>query len=134
MPKINTNTNPFTMAPVFTWAFKSSKAPLVGGALFDYITRLNQDGALSCDCQGWRILKKDKQTGLPKPRRCKHTDAVLNEVPEIMQAWRDGKTFATQEFTVPSAPVALPADTTTTKKPKPKQEFSKIRITRFVEY
>ena len=113
--------------PVFTWAFKSSKAPLLGGSTFDYVAQLNQDGTVSCNCPGWRFVKKGQ------PRRCRHTDAVKGEAPELMASWRDGKTFETVEFTAPavhSAP-ALPSDTTSTKK-VPKQ-VTKIKYNRLIE-
>lgn len=133
MPKLNTPKSPHDLAPVFTWGFKSSRAPLLGGVIFDYATRLNQDGTLSCTCQGWCIAKKDKKTGLARPRRCKHTDSVLGEVAELMQAWRDGKTFTVQEFPTSAPQATVSADTTSTKKLKPKSTPT-LKFNRVVEY
>lgn len=127
MPKLKTPKKPEDRTPVFTWGFKSSKAPLVGGVTFDYVAQLNQDGTLSCNCPGWRFVKKGQ------PRRCKHTDAVQNEVPTIMSSWRDGKTFEIQEFSAPQTQhAAVPAETTTTKKVTKPVE-TKIRFNRVVE-
>lgn len=127
MPKLKTPKKVEDRTPVFTWGFKSSKAPLVGGVTFDYVAQLNQDGTVSCNCPGWRFVKKGQ------PRRCKHTDAVQGEVPSIMDSWRDGKTFEIQEFNAPqSFQQPVPADTTSTKKLKPRND-SKIRFNRVVE-
>lgn len=128
MPKLKTPKKPEDRTPVFTWGFKSSTAPLVGGVTFDYVAQLNQDGTVSCNCPGWRFVKKGQ------PRRCKHTDAVKGEVPSIMESWRDGKTFEIQEFSVAtpkSNSVSVPADTTSVKK-KPATN-SKIRFNRVIE-
>ena len=124
MPKMKTQ-KPEAKVPLFTLGFKSSKAPLMGGVTFDYVAQLNQDGTVSCNCPGWRFVKKGQ------PRRCRHTDAVQGEVPELMQAWRDGKTFELQEFSAPQSQVAVPTDTTSTKKAKP--THTKIRFNRVVE-
>lgn len=74
--------------PVFTWAFKSSK-PRAGGAFATYITRLNDDCSLSCDCAGWTI----KRAG--KPRGCKHTKRadVAGEAVEIFEKWKRGESL-----------------------------------------
>jgi hypothetical protein len=111
--------------PVFTWAFRSSKQPLLGGSTFDYVAQLNQDGTVSCNCPGWRFVKKGQ------PRRCKHTDAIQNEVPELMSSWRDGKTFTVQEFSAPQQHHAsVPAGTTSTKT---LPQTSKIKFNRLIE-
>jgi hypothetical protein len=47
-----------------TWNYPGSKPQ-------PYTTTLHDDGLLECDCQGWRIRRKDK------PRACKHTDDVV---------------------------------------------------------
>ena len=80
--------------PVFTWGFKSSKTPLAGGVMFDYVAQLNQDGTVSCNCPGWRFVKKGQA------RRCKHTDAISSEVPDILRSWRSGGTFEVKEFSL----------------------------------
>jgi hypothetical protein len=124
MPKLKTPKKPEERIPVFTWGFKSSKAPLVGGVTFDYVAQLNQDGTVSCNCPGWRFVKKGQ------PRRCRHTDAVQNEVPEIMSAWRDGKTFEMKEYSAPQIAATVTADVTTTKKPK---QQGTLKFNRVVE-
>ena len=112
--------------PVFTWGFKSSTAPLMGGVTFDYVSQLNQDGTVSCNCPGWRFVKKGQ------PRRCKHTDAVKGEIPELMKQWRAGETFEVQEFSAPQAHQKnIPADTTSLKKVRP--TTSTIKFNRVVE-
>jgi hypothetical protein len=126
MPKLKTPKKPEDKTPVFTWGFKSSKAPLVGGVTFDYVAQLNQDGTVSCNCPGWRFVKKGQQ------RRCRHTDAVQGEAPAIMEAWRDGKTFELKEFSAPQAQATVPSDVTSTKKAKPKQ--GTLKFNRVVEY
>lgn len=121
---------PDAKIPVFTWGFKSSSTPLVGGMTFDYVAQLNQDGTVSCNCPGWRFVKKGQ------PRRCKHTDAVKGEVPDIMKSWRDGETFTVQEYTAPQSKSpsvsSLPADTTSVKKLKTPSN-STIRFNRVIE-
>jgi hypothetical protein len=77
--------------PIFTWAFPSSKP--YGGTIVTHETRLEQDGELRCGCLGWCIEKKDKITGLPKPRECKHTKLVAAEAPGILRRWRNGETL-----------------------------------------
>lgn len=121
---------PADKTPVFTWGFKSSSTPLVGGMTFDYVAQLNQDGTVSCNCPGWRFVKKGQ------PRRCKHTDAVKGEVPDIMKSWRDGEKFEVQEYTAPQSKApsvsSIPADTTSLKKLKPPSN-STIRFNRVIE-
>ena len=129
MPKMKVKKKAEEKVPLFTWGFKSSKSPVMGGVMFDYVAQLNQDGTVSCNCPGWRFVKKGQ------PRRCRHTDAVQGEVPELMQAWRDGKTFELQEFNAPSSPAPkadVPAGTTSTTKQKAPTN-TKIRFNRVVE-
>lgn len=128
--KVIKKKSPDEKIPVFTWGFKSSTAPLVGGVTFDYVAQLNQDGTVSCNCPGWRFVKKGQ------PRRCKHTDAVKGEVPDIMQSWRSGEKFEVQEYTAPQSKSpsvsSLPADTTSVKKLKAPSN-STIRFNRVIE-
>lgn len=54
-----------------------------------YTAIVMTDGKLMCDCRGWTIKKAYK------PRRCKHTDALLNDRPsrddgEYMYLNREG--------------------------------------------
>ena len=126
MAKMKTPKPKEVQVPVFTWGFKSSKTPLMGGVTFDYVAQLNQDGTVSCNCPGWRFVKKGQ------PRRCRHTDAVQGEVPELMKAWRDGKTFELKEFNAPQANEAsVPATVTSTKKTK--QQQGTLKFNRVVE-
>lgn len=127
MPKLKTPKKPEDNTPVFTWLFQSSKAPLVGGATFSYVARLNQDETVSCNCPGWIFAKKGK------PRRCRHTDTIQNEVPAILQSWRAGEKFEVQEYTSPAQQSAvIPADTTTTKKVVKKE--TQFKFNRRVEF
>ena len=75
--------------PVYTWAFQSSQPR--GGFIVNYETRLEEDGTLRCNCMGWVFQRKDKETGLPKPRHCKHLDMVQSEVAAIMRRFRAGE-------------------------------------------
>jgi hypothetical protein len=114
--------------PVFTWGFKSSKTPLAGGVMFDYVAQLNQDGTVSCNCPGWRFVKKGQS------RRCKHTDTVQGDVPEILKSWRNGETFEVKEFNLQPSVPASAASTTSPGKVKVKQSDTKIKFNRVVEY
>jgi hypothetical protein len=77
--------------PIYTWAFQSSQPR--GGFIVTYETRLEEDGTLRCNCMGWVFQRKDKDTGLPKPRSCKHTDQVSSEVDGLMRRFRNGETL-----------------------------------------
>ncbi len=122
MPKLKTPKKPEDKTPVFTWGFKSSKTPLMGGVTFDYVAQLNQDGTVSCNCPGWRFVKKGQ------PRRCRHSDAVQGEVPEIMNAWRDGETFELKEFSAPQAVQTSVSATVTSTKKKPQETLKFNRV------
>ena len=127
MPKLKTPKKPEDRTPVFTWLFQSSKAPLVGGSVFSYVAQLNQDETVSCNCPGWRFVKKGQ------PRRCKHTDAIKGEVPTILKSWREGEKFEVQEFSPHvQQSAAIPADTTSTKN-VPKKD-TKIKFNRRLEF
>ena len=86
MPRSRTAATRTQAAPVYTWAFKSS-IPRAGGKLIDYITQLEEDGSLRCNCPGWVFKKKGQE------RRCKHTDQVQGEVKEIMRKYKAGETL-----------------------------------------
>lgn len=88
--------------PVFTWAFRSSQPR--GGTFVTYETRLEENGTLRCNCMGWVFQRKDKNTGEPLPRRCRHTDQVNDEgeVREIMRKFRAGEELPV--FVDPTAP------------------------------
>lgn len=94
------------MASHLEWTFKDGKKFLAGrvarkgiskgvsprkvkestssNGLTKYLTILWKDSVLTCDCPGWTILKKDKSTGEPKPRDCKHCKAARNSKFEDM--------------------------------------------------
>lgn len=91
--------------PVFTWAFRSSQPR--GGTFVTYETRLEENGKLRCNCMGWVFQRKDKLTGEPLPRRCKHTDQVQGEVRELMRKFRAGEALPIYED--PNAPTTGPA-------------------------
>lgn len=65
---------------------KESKS---SNGLTKYLTILWNDDVLSCDCRGWAILKKDKATGKPKPRDCKHCKAARSSRFEDMTPVND---------------------------------------------
>jgi hypothetical protein len=96
--------------PVYTWAFRSSQAR--GGDIITYETRLEEDGTVRCNCPGWRFVKKDKNTGEPKPRECKHTNTVEGEAPDILRRFRRGEqlpVFETQQRPTPTLAQQTPA-------------------------
>ena len=86
--------------PVYTWAFASSQPR--GGFIVNYETRLEEDGTLRCNCMGWVFQRKDKETGLPKPRHCKHLDVVQGEVAGIMRRFRAGEELEKMDAGVPT--------------------------------
>jgi hypothetical protein len=75
--------------PLYTWAFKSS-VPRNGGQFVFYITQLNPDYTLSCNCPGWVYSKE-------KPKACKHTrdDDVQGNLSELLEAIRTGQALPT---------------------------------------
>jgi len=85
------------------------KESISSNGLTKYLTILWNDGVLSCDCRGWAILKKDKNTGEPKPRDCKHCKAAHDSkfedmtlvgefVPEASQMKRQQIDFGERQF------------------------------------
>lgn len=76
--------------PVFTWPFKSKK-PLAGGVVLTYITQLNQDGKLSCNCQGWIFSRTKDKNGKEIEKACKHTRALEEEAPKMFKMWKNGE-------------------------------------------
>lgn len=124
---IKAKQKPEDLTPIYTWAFKSSKAPLTGGQTFDYVTQLNQDATLSCNCPGWRFVKKGQ------PRSCKHTRIVNPEVSGIMEMFRNGETMPILESPVPAHAPTAPTTEEKTSKPKHNPN-SKIRFGRVIEY
>jgi hypothetical protein len=40
------------------------------------VAQRESDGTFGCTCPGWIIQKRDKITGLLKPRDCKHLRAI----------------------------------------------------------
>jgi hypothetical protein len=105
--------------PVFTWAFKSSRPH--GGTIVSYVTQLNQDGSLSCNCPGWIFAKKNQE------RACKHTKMVEDEAPDIFKMWKDGQTLPILEEETPEVSTAA-----SPKKSAKKGEDSKIKYGRFI--
>jgi hypothetical protein len=77
---------------ISAWSNKSSSGNTT------YETQLHEDGLLTCDCPGWCIQKKDKRTGLPKPRSCKHTVPLANLAREI-KSGRHPKVFQSNKPT-----------------------------------
>lgn len=78
-------------APLYTWAFQSTDAQ-VGGTRVTYVTQLNTNEKLSCNCPGW-IFSPTK--GGTQEKACKHTRDVIAEVPVIMKAFKEGRTLPT---------------------------------------
>jgi hypothetical protein len=76
---------------VVKWEFDSSSMAYNGTAV-KYIAQLNTDGTVSCNCQGYVIQKKNAD-GSPKKRRCKHTDAVADQVDvhTLFKKWKKGE-------------------------------------------
>lgn len=58
---------------VSTWDSMSSNG------FTHYTTLLYRDGFMTCNCPGWTMQKKDKETGEKLPRRCRHTDDYGSE-------------------------------------------------------
>ena len=85
------------------------KESISSNGLTKYLTILWNDGVLSCDCRGWAILKKDKNTGKSKPRDCKHCKAARGSkfedmtpvgefVPDASQMKRQQIDFGERQF------------------------------------
>lgn len=85
----------FKLPPIYTWAFESSK-PVAGGRIVTYVTRIEHDGTLSCNCAGWTIKRPGKERG------CKHTKAVAVEAKDIMKRFKAGEKFEVFEATLES--------------------------------
>lgn len=86
-----TTTDP--KAPLYTWAFQSSQTR-VGGTRVTYVTQLNADETLSCNCPGW-IFCKIPIGGTKSDKACKHTRDVISEVPQVIRVFREGGTLPT---------------------------------------
>jgi hypothetical protein len=78
--------------PLYTWVMESSK-PRFEGEYIRYLTRLEEDGSLRCDCPGWCFQKKDKKTGEKLPRTCRHTQHVEQDAKDIYKRIKAGEMF-----------------------------------------
>jgi hypothetical protein len=76
---------------VITWDFESSSMA-VNGAVVKYITQLNTDGTVSCQCHGYIIQKKNSD-GANRPKSCKHTKAIEKayDVKSLFKKWKKGE-------------------------------------------
>lgn len=83
-------------APViYVWPHLSSDGVTV------YSTALHADGTLSCICPAWKMAKKDKRTGQPKPRDCKHCQQhPPSECQPLLELHRAGKPLPPRRFLV----------------------------------
>jgi hypothetical protein len=90
--KVDVGQKQVSKEPIYTWAFASSQPR--GGTIINYITQLNQDEILSCNCPGWIFSKGDK-----KDKSCKHTRLVKeakdakgeNELKSIIKKYKAGE-------------------------------------------
>jgi len=76
---------PSTAPVISAWAKPSSSGTTV------YETQLHSDGMITCNCPGWCMKKKDKDTGEPLPRTCTHINGkkgVFQVADEIMAGKR----------------------------------------------
>lgn len=89
--------------PLYTWAYKSSQAR--GGTVISYITQLNPDHTLSCDCPGW-IFNRES------PKKCKHTRLAIDEVPGILAQIARGETLRLVDISTGSIVQQSSNDTT----------------------
>lgn len=69
--------------PIYTWSFESTQPR--AGKIITYLTQLNGEGVLSCDCPGWVFKKKGQ------PRKCRHTRAVEEEAKIIFDKFKKGE-------------------------------------------
>jgi len=88
----------FKLPPIYTWAFESSKPH--GGRVVTYVTRIEHDGTLSCNCAGWTI----KRAG--RPRGCKHTRSVETEAKDITKRFWAGERFEVFETSLAATTTA----------------------------
>jgi len=91
MARAKASTTKDSKAPLFTWAFQSAKTQ-VGGTMINYITQLNTDKTLSCNCPGWIFRKGSKDQ-----KFCKHTrdTRVQEDLPRVLKAFKEGRTLQT---------------------------------------
>ncbi len=110
MPKmVKPSSEAIKNPPIFTWTFKSS-TPKMGGAVVQYITRLNDDGTVSCNCSGW-IFNHHKKGQFA----CRHTNEIKDESVGIFKKWKAGD----DEETMPLTIVGDSAPELKTKSPLP---------------
>lgn len=80
---------------IYVWPHLSSDEVTV------YSTALHADGTLSCICPAWKMAKKDKWTGEPKPRTCKHVQQHLPaEYQPLLELYRADKPLPPRRFLV----------------------------------
>jgi len=72
---------------------------LSSNGLTHYTTLLYRDGYMTCDCPGWTMQKKDKETGEKLPRRCKHTDGYESEA-RLIRSGRKSQHLGVSEETL----------------------------------
>ncbi len=70
--------------PIFTWAFRSSKPR--GGQTIIYETRLEDTGALRCNCPGWIFCP-----GPSNEKACKHTREISEDADDILTKFKNGE-------------------------------------------
>jgi hypothetical protein len=73
---------------IIRWEFESSSM-VSNGTPVKYITQLNEDGTLSCQCSGWTRGSAKNPSG----RFCKHTRAIDEQfnVKELHKKWKKGE-------------------------------------------
>lgn len=86
------------MEVIFSWEFPSLSNP---DKMHEVILRRN--GESSCGCPGWIFLRKDKFTGIPQQRGCKHTLAVADEIDQIRDLFGSGKPLPVYSVPAPTA-------------------------------
>ena len=122
--------------PVFVWAFRSSQPR--GGQFINYETRMNEDGALTCNCPGWVFCRtKDKAGNVLNNgiKTCTHTRQVLDEADDILRRFRRGDPLP--QFDAPAVGVTTGRMSTATSNisNKPKSiDHSTIKYGRVIEF
>jgi len=73
---------------IIRWEFESSSM-VANGTPVKYVTQLNEDGTLSCQCRGWTQGSVKAQGG----RFCKHTKAIEAQfnVKLLFKKWKKGE-------------------------------------------
>lgn len=81
MPRKKT---PANTDPDYVWSFRSSKAH--AGVVTQYVTQLNKDKSVTCNCPGWIFSR-----GTKDEKACKHTRMIQEEKIKILSMLKSGE-------------------------------------------